>query len=101
MGHIASARRQLGDPLQVAYILATDPDTTRQGTVTEVHKSAEIRDENQNTVLLRVAINKHELEDLRPGATVTARVYCGRRAIGYVWFHDLIDWVNAKILFRL
>jgi multidrug efflux pump subunit AcrA (membrane-fusion protein) len=101
MGHIAQARHDLGDPLTLKYILATDPDTEHVGKVTEIHSAAEVRGEEGNTVVLRVDIDKNDLKDLRPGATVTARVYCGRRAIGYVWFHDLIDWVYSKILFRL
>ncbi len=39
--------------------------------------------------------------DLRPGATVTAKVYCGRRSLGYVWFHDLLAFVQSRILFRV
>jgi biotin carboxyl carrier protein len=102
MGHIARARHELGDPLKVTYIMATDPDTEHTGAVTEIHSAAEVRGEEGNTVLLRVAINKEELGgELRSRAGLTARVYCGKRAIGYVWFHDLIDWVYAKIFFRL
>lgn len=101
MGHIAKARRDLGKDLQVTYILATEPDTKRQGTVTEVHQNAEVRGEEGNTVLVRVKINKNDLTDLRPGATVTGRIYCGRRSIGYVWFHDLFAWIHSNILFRL
>jgi hypothetical protein len=39
--------------------------------------------------------------DLRPGATVTTKIYCGRASIGYVWLHDLIAFVQTKILFPL
>ena len=24
-----------------------------------------------------------------------------KRAIGYVWFHDLVDFIRAKVLFRI
>ena len=53
-----------------------------------------------STVLLRVAIDKSELADPQLGGAATAKVYCGRRAIGYVWFHDLIAFVQ-KMLFRI
>lgn len=52
-------------------------------------------------MLIKVAIDKKDLPNLRPGATVTAKIYCGRRSIGYVWFHDLIAFVQSRILFRL
>lgn len=89
------------DRLRVSYILATDPATTRYGYVEDMHLSAEVRGEEGNTVLIKVAINKDELrpEHIRPGAGVTAKVECGRRAIGYVWFHDLLAWFR-KMWFR-
>ncbi len=88
------------DQMQVAYILATEPGTTHYGTVEEVQRSAEVRGEEGNTVLIKVAINKEELPDLRPGATVTAKVYCGRRPLGYVLLHDLISFIQTRIIFR-
>ena len=60
-----------------------------------------VRGEEGNTVLIKVAVNKDELPQLRPGASVVAKLHCGRESIGYVWFHDLIEFVQAKVLFRL
>jgi multidrug efflux pump subunit AcrA (membrane-fusion protein) len=88
------------ETMKVAYILATESGKTRYGTVTEVQRSAEVRGEEGNTVLIKVAINKDELPDKRPGATVTAKVYCGRRPLGYVLLHDLIGFIQSKIIFR-
>ena len=85
----------------MTYILATDPGTNFHGTVSEVAESAEVRGDEGNTVLVKVAIDKSDLVDLRPGATVSAKVYCGRRPVGYVLFHSLIAFVQSHILFRL
>ena len=52
-------------------------------------------------MLVRVAIDKEELPQRRPGATVTAHVHCGKRPLGYVWLHEAIAFVQSKILFRL
>lgn len=102
MGFINEARRDLKtDALPVTYITATDPGAKHEGTVSEIHRSAEVRGEEGNTVLVRVAINKEDVPDRRPGATVTAQVYCGRTSIGYAWFHDLVTFVQSKILFRI
>jgi hypothetical protein len=102
MGFINEARRELQtDALPVTYITATDPGAKHEGTVSEIHRSAEVRGEEGNTVLVRVAINKEDVPDRRPGATVTAQVYCGRTSIGYAWFHDLVSFVQSKILFRI
>jgi multidrug efflux pump subunit AcrA (membrane-fusion protein) len=104
MGHITKAWQQAkaeGKPLEVTYILATDPATEHRGTVRDVHAAAEVRGEEGNTVLIRVQIDPDELSDRRPGATVTAKVYCGKRPIGYVWLHDAIAFLQSKVLFRL
>jgi len=92
---------EMEDRLRVAYILATDPATTHYGYIEEIHEMAEVRGEEGNTVLIKVALNKEDLspEHIRPGASVTAKVECGRRAVGYVWFHDLIAFVR-KMWFR-
>lgn len=103
MGHIVQAQKDLGPDLKVEYVLATDPDVQRYGTVRETHYAAEVRGEEGNTVKMSVAIDKQDLVEadlLRPGATVTARVYCGRRSVGYVLFHDLFAWIQTRILFR-
>lgn len=99
MGHIAKAQQQLGGELPVTYILATEPGSQREGTVKEVHLSAEVREEEGSSVLMKVKIDKNELGALRPGMNVTAKVYCGRRSIGYVWFHDVVAFIQSRVIF--
>lgn len=101
MGHIAEAARKSGEPLRVTYILATEPGVSHVGTVKEIQAAAELRGEEGNTVLLRVEIDNLTAADLRPGATATAKVDCGQRSLGYVWLHDLVAFVQRKILFKL
>jgi multidrug efflux pump subunit AcrA (membrane-fusion protein) len=107
MGHISDAQRTLNNEhLDVSYILALQPGTTRHGKIEEVARSAEVRSEEGNTVLIYVELDKTEMEQLRTGqklkqgAEVTAKVYCGRRPLGYVLLHDLIEFVQSKIFFR-
>lgn len=105
MGHIERARSavQAADPdgrLRVTYILATDPSTEHEGTVREMHINAEIRGDEGNTVQVDVEIDKRDLAHLQPGADVTAKIHCGRRAIGYVWLHDLFSWLH-RVWFRI
>ena len=101
MGHITRAREEMGEDLDVAFITATDPSVTHHGKIKEVHSIAEVRGEEGNTVLITVSLNKEEFARLQPWSTVTAKVYCGRRSIGYVWFHDLIAFVQSRIIFPL
>ena len=106
LGHVNRAvleAREAGRDLEVDYILATDPGTRHHGVVREIHEQAEVRGEEGNTVLVRVTIDpeRHEKEQLGAGASVTARIACGKRPLGYVWFHDLLSFIQTQILFRL
>jgi hypothetical protein len=106
LGHVnraMTAARESGRPLEVDYIIATDPGTRHHGSVREIHEQAEVRGESGNTVLVRIGITteKHDREELGAGATVTARIACGKRSLGYVWFHDVLAFIQTQILFRL
>jgi multidrug efflux pump subunit AcrA (membrane-fusion protein) len=105
MGHVAKAKAASDEKLPVTFYLAQNPKYQLTGKVEEIHNSADVRGEEGNTVLVRVSFDQNEfrkiVNDPQIGATATAKVHCGYRAIGYVWFHDLVDFVRAKILFRL
>jgi hypothetical protein len=97
MGHIDTARKD-GAGSVVKYILATEPKTERVGKVKHLQKITQMHDEEGHSVQIRVAI-EDKISDPRPGTTVTGKVLCGRRAIGYTWFHEAVEWVQANILF--
>lgn len=108
MGHIAKAQTEAekaGKKLPVTFILALNPGEELEGEVEKVDRSAEVRGDSGNTVLVRVSFDQDRLREVvadpKIGNTATAKIHCGKRAIGYVWFHDLIDFVRSKILFRI
>ncbi|MDH3718910.1 MAG: hypothetical protein OES79_12385, partial [Planctomycetota bacterium] len=93
--------QELGEKLDVTFILATNPGQELQGAVKRVAEST-IVDPTEGLVLpITVAINEADLANLRPGARVVARVDCGRRCIGYVWLHELFEFFQSRVLFRL
>ncbi|HRX82609.1 MAG TPA: HlyD family efflux transporter periplasmic adaptor subunit, partial [Pirellulaceae bacterium] len=101
MGHLIEAVNA-GERLPaVTFNLASHPGKEFEGRVTEIHRVAEVRGEDGNTVLLRVAVDKAALPELRSETTVTARVKCGTRSIGFVVFHELIETIQTKVLFWL
>jgi hypothetical protein len=99
MGHIAEARQTKGS---TDILLATNPADRRATSLEE--PAAEVRGDC-NTVLVHVNFDQAKLHkviaDPKIGASATAKIHCGKRAIGYVWFHDLVDFIRAKILFRI
>lgn len=105
MGYVMQAWNETGGKLPVQFILATHPSEKLEGWVEEIDLSAEVRGDEGNTVLVRVGFDQAKLRETFPdpkiGAGVTAKVYCGRRSFAFVWLHDLVDFIRAKILFRL
>jgi hypothetical protein len=89
--------------LPVRYILATDPENERLGELRDVKEVVEFdRAGLEKVPIVRMKVEiEEELDNPHPGSTVTAKVYCGRRAIGYVWFHEAWEWLQSNILFRL
>jgi multidrug efflux pump subunit AcrA (membrane-fusion protein) len=88
-------------PLDVVFTLASHPGRQFHGTIVEIEQAAEVRGDEGNTVLARVAIDKSKLPPLHDQTTVAAKLYCGRASIGYAWFCDLIETVQSKVLFWL
>jgi multidrug efflux pump subunit AcrA (membrane-fusion protein) len=105
MGHIAAAWTQSKGNLPVTFFLATNPAKQLTGRVEEIHRSAEVRGEDGNTVLVRVSFDQQKMRETignpKIGAGATAKVHCGQSSIGYKYLHDLFDFIRAKILFRL
>jgi len=85
----------------VTFALSSHPGQTFHGRVIEIEKTAEVRGDEGNTVLVRVAVEQQELPPLHDQTTVTAKLNCGRTSVGYAWFCDLIETVRTKILFWL
>lgn len=101
IAHLLTAQEERGLALPVHYRLSAEPRTDRTAEVREVHFAAEIRGEEGNTVLTKASLIGDSLPVLRPGAEATAKVYCGERALGYVWLHDAVDFFRTKIWFRM
>jgi multidrug efflux pump subunit AcrA (membrane-fusion protein) len=108
MGYVSQAwtdAQKANHDLPVTFILATSPSNKLQGKVEEIHRSAEVRGEDGNTVLIRVSFDQDKLRDVvsdpKIGAGATAKITCGRRSVAFVWLHDLVDFIRAKVLFRL
>jgi len=99
MVHLAEARREAADRLDVSFVLATNPAHVVTGKLERVGDRTEITADESSVVWATVDFEAAEIAERLPGAGVVARVHCGRRSIGYVWLHDLIDFVRTWVLF--
>lgn len=113
MGHVLRQMKELEGQgpdarLQVSFILATHSKERLHGEIVEIDRNAEVQGEMGNTVRMRVSFEQSELKklvpdpenDLKVGADVKAKIYCGEEPIGYVWFSDLFEFVQSRIFFR-
>lgn len=114
MGHILAHQKEIlqNDPnaqLEVEFVLATHTGEPILGRVVSIDPTAEVHGETGNTVRMTVSFPQDKLmalvkdpsKDLKVGADVKAKVLCGKAPIGYVWFSDLFEFIQSRILFRM
>ncbi len=99
--HVLAAR---GDEQTVSFVLRTAPGQRYAGRLVWIGLSTEVDEMGDLSTPARVSLTeiggtRLNRDDLRPGVGVVARIDCGRRSIGYVWFHDLIDGLRRRLFF--
>lgn len=100
-GHLAQARKDFEEDLKVTFVLASQPNQKYEGTLVSIDQKADVRGDKGNTILLRIAFDKTELDPdlLLYGTKVTARIYCGRRSLGYVLFREVYETIQRNVFF--
>lgn len=105
MSYLDGAASRLGEDekLEVDFILSTDPSMDHKGKLhpDEVHEIASLDDTDGAIVKLKVEIDPESMKRInpRPGAKVIADVVAGRESAAFVWFHEVVEWVQANVLF--
>lgn len=98
MNKMVSEKKQ--DFLPVDYILMTNPSETRKGKLYRAGIEARAEVEGEDGPVVKVKVIPDDIQGLdRPGAQVIADVKCGKRSAAFVWFHEVIEWVRAHLLF--
>jgi multidrug efflux pump subunit AcrA (membrane-fusion protein) len=98
-GHVLAAQQEFGPDLAVSFILATDPNTRYQGKIESLAPATEVDEEGHASLYAFVGLAESKVSQPRPGATVVARIHCGRQPLGYVWFRQLWEAVQSRVLF--
>ncbi|MEM6471346.1 MAG: biotin/lipoyl-binding protein [Planctomycetota bacterium] len=99
-GHLDTFIKQTGetDSLDVTYILETDPtmdplEATLK--ISAISRRAEPHEEHGAVIEMEAFPDQDTLRELRPapGASVLAQVRCGREPSGFVFFHEIYEWL--------
>ncbi len=86
------------ESLRVTYILATDPTMdSLEATLPmdSISPRAEANEEHGAVIEMEALPEQEPLRTLSPspGASVIAKIHCGRAASGFVFFHEIYEWL--------
>lgn len=95
MGHIIDAQKKLAtQTLKVEYVLATDSEKTFDAVLGEMATRTNPSEEKGAVVVFFAPIDVKALpRGPRIGAEVRAKISCGKKALGYVLFGDVIEFL--------
>lgn len=89
IGHLLQARD--GGPVSASFQLATNRGTDYRGEVRRISDRTESTADERAVVRVVMDVDEAPLAEKRPGATIFAKLHCGRRPAAFVLFHDLYE----------
>ena len=102
VGHLIQAIDQNEQPLSVVFTLASEPGKRLTGEVREVAQATSVNADRMHFVRVKVDIDEADIADLKhAGSTVSAKINCGERSLGYVWLHDAWEFIQYRVLFHV
>jgi multidrug efflux pump subunit AcrA (membrane-fusion protein) len=96
IGHILNAQKAT-ESTPVSFELATKRGIDFQGVIRRIASRTETGADDRPIVRVTVDVDETEIGELRPGATIFAKIDCGKRKVAYVWFHDVVEAVQGWI----
>ncbi len=103
IGHLLAAQNSAEDSLTARFKLAGDAEQVFKGHVNEICETAVMDPEKSVDQLpdiqVDVAVEDKNLPAARPGMEAKVRLLCGKRSLGYVWFHNVWDNVYSWLAF--
>ncbi len=88
--------------IKVTYQLAADPSRKFTGQLKQVAQATQLTADQKQGVKVVVEIDTNDIDDTRQARSgVSAKIHCGYEPLGYVWLHDIFEFVQAEILFRV
>ena len=97
VGHLINRLNSSDEPIEVMFALVSHPGKEFTGTLIEIDKKLEVYSDDGNCAKAVVGFDNEQipLDLLKTGTRVNAKLYCGTRTIGFVWFHELFETVGT------
>jgi hypothetical protein len=80
----------------VSFVVETNPADSFQGTIIRAARTTHLAENGESAVRLEAAIDETQVPDRRHGAAIIAKIDCGRRSLGFVWFHELLEELERR-----
>jgi hypothetical protein len=96
MGHLLKRRASADEPVRVNFALVSHPGKEFAGELTRLDEKMEVYSEDGNCAKAIVRFDNSQIpqELLKSGTRINAKLHCGTRSIGFVWFHELFETVD-------
>ncbi|MCP4171665.1 MAG: efflux RND transporter periplasmic adaptor subunit [Fuerstiella sp.] len=96
MSYVTNARHESTERLPVRYVVRSAPEQDWTTSLTQVDNTVEVHD-GRMSCRATAALTILPQAELRPGTTVTARIACGQRSLGFVMFREVIEfWQQVR-----
>ena len=96
LSHLMSARELSDAPLSTSILHLSDPSREITGVVQEVGGAVRYVDGIGDVVPVTIRVTIADCPLRQVDCAVNVKVACGRRSLGYVWFHELFDYVRVR-----
>ncbi|MEQ8837771.1 MAG: HlyD family secretion protein, partial [Lacipirellulaceae bacterium] len=97
IAHLLQAQAEQNADLKVSFVAVSDPGVVIEGKIQSLSSVSQVDPTSEtNGVIVEVAFDKAAAAGLRSNATVVGRVHCGKRSLGYVWLHELLEEFNRR-----
>ena len=102
VSHLLHAQRQAHDALPIQFTLAAEPGRKFTGYVREVATTTSVTADGLQVVRIRGDIEESDIQGLKQaGTAVRARIDCGSRPLGFVVLHEVWEFLQYHLLFRV
>lgn len=96
-GHVVDALAESEQGLEVEFLLASRPEQTFRANLNEIADAVYWQRDEALSTPARAVVAGEELRSQRAGTGVNARIRCGRRSLGYVWFHAVYEAIVRRL----
>ena len=93
IGYVNKYRADVKEDLALRYTLNSSPEHEWDAEMDRVDRTIQIVD-GRLVCLAHCSLAEAPELEFQPGASIRARIYCGRRSLGFVIFRELIEFGN-------